>query len=129
MSSHDRNLAIETVSVKSELVQTRVCTDYMGTLYQRFKAEHPLEQLGRTNFITNRPAHMLKFSLLQTFGCLCQTHENVGLMVKVLRSVVPSTISVSPDTFCGDYPDVESVSTLVEEADTTLEISSVSGSA
>ena len=111
------------VSVNGELVQTRVCTDYMGTLYQRFRAEHPLEQVGRTTFFTNRPAHILKSSSLQTFGCLCQTHENAGLMLKALRSVVPSTISVSPDTFCGDYPDAESVSTLVEQADTTSEIS------
>ena len=111
------------VSVNGELVQTRICTDYMGTLYQRFRAEHPLEQVGRTTFFTNRQAHILKSSSLQTFGCLCQTHENAGLMLKALRSVVPSTISVSPDTFCGDYPDAESVSTLVEQADTTSEIS------
>ena len=81
------------------------------TLYQRFRPEHPLEQVGRTTFFNNRPAHILKSSSLQTFGCLCQTHENAGLMLKALRSVVPSTISVSPDTFCGDYPDAESVST------------------
>ena len=88
-----------------------------------FFKKNPLEQVGRTTFFTNRPAHILKSSSLQTFGCLCQTHENAGLMLKTLRSVVPSTISVSPDTFCGDYPDAESVSTLVEQADTTSEIS------
>ena len=57
------------------------------------------------------------------FWTFCQTHENAGLMLKALRSVVPSTISVSPDTFSGDYPDAESVLTLVEQADTTSEIS------
>ena len=104
------------VSVNGELVQTRVCTDYTETLYQRFRAEHPLEQVGRTTFFGQS-------SSLQTFGCLCQTHENAGHMLKALRSVVPSTISVSPDTFCGDYPDAESVLTLMEHADTTSEIS------
>ena len=63
------------VSVNSELVQTRVSTDYMGTLYQGFRAEHPLEQVGRTTFFTNRPAHILKSSSLQTFGCPFQLLE------------------------------------------------------
>ena len=103
------------VTINGEKVQTRVCTDYVGTLYNRFQAEYPLEKVGRSTFFSSRPAHILKSSSLQAFGCLCQTHENTSLLLKALKPLVPSQVSVSPDTFCDRFPDSASVSGLVAE--------------
>ena len=105
------------VTINGEKVQTRVCTDYMGTLYNRFKAEYPLEKVGRSTFFCSRPAHILKSSSLQAFGCLCQTHENTSLLLKALKPLVPSQVSVSPDTFCDRFPDNASMSGVVAEVD------------
>ena len=38
------------VLVNGEKVQSRTCTDYMGTLFDRFRAEYPDVTIGRTTF-------------------------------------------------------------------------------
>ena len=105
------------VLVNGEKVQSRTCTDYMGTLFDRFRAEHPDVTIGRTTFFSLRPPHITKSSALQSFGCLCQTHENTGLLLKSLNSLVETKVSVSPDTFCAKYPEQDSVENILQELD------------
>ena len=105
------------ITIDGEQVQTCVCMDYMVTLYTRFKAEYPLEKVGCSTFFSSRPAYILKSSSLQVFGCLCQTHENTSLLLKALKPLVTSQVSVSPDTFCDRFPESVSVSGMVAEVD------------
>ena len=104
----------------SRTVQSRTCTDYMGTLFDRFRAEHPDVTIGRTTFFSLRPPYITKSSSLQSFGCLCQTHENTGLLLKSLNSLLETKVSVSPDTFYAKYPDEDSVNTILQELDCDL---------
>ena len=92
----------------------------MGTLFDRFRAEHPDVTIGRTTFFSLRPPYITKSSSLQSFGCLCQTHENTGLLLKSLNSLVTTKVSVSPDTFCAKYTDEESVVALLQEVDSSV---------
>ena len=99
------------VLVNGEKVQSRTCTDYMGTLFDQF---------GQTTFFSLLTPYITKSSSLQSFGCLCQTHENTGLLLKPLNSMVETKFSVSPDTFCAKYPDQDSVNTILQELDCDL---------
>jgi len=74
--------------------QKRHLLTNINEVYELFKSERPDIVIGRSKFASLRPNHVRPFGEIPQNVCVCQTHENVRLILSSLRTVsteVPST--------------------------------------
>ena len=90
------------VAIEGEDIQTRILNDYMQVMFERLLGEYPDEKIGRTTFYELRPKHILPSSQLQSQSCLCQIHENMGLVLQAIRAYSSVKFSTNPDVFNRD---------------------------
>lgn len=69
-----------------EKIQTRVLTDYLSNLHQKFIMEHPNVELSLATFCRMRPKHILNTSMISRSCCLCTKHQNMALLLRCLKS-------------------------------------------
>ena len=67
-------------------MQTRVLTDYLSNLHQKFMLEHPNIELSLATFCRMRPKHILNTSMISRSCCLCTKHQNMALLLRCLKS-------------------------------------------
>ncbi|KAK3102947.1 hypothetical protein FSP39_015174 [Pinctada imbricata] len=83
---------------ENERKQTRVLTDYMGNLYEKFAAENPTVKLSKATFCRMRPNHVLITRFISRSTCLCTKHQNMALLLRALRKGgVP--VSANPEAY------------------------------
>lgn len=79
-------------------VQTRILTDYLANLHQKYIAENPDHKLSLATFCRLRPKHILLSSCLGRNVCLCTKHQNLALKLQALRKC-GLDIQQNPETF------------------------------
>ena len=79
-------------------VQTRVLTDYLSHLHDKFLSENPGLKLSCATFCRLRPRHILLTSLISGSSCLCTEHQNMTLKLRSLRRE-GVTVPLNPETF------------------------------
>ena len=67
-------------------MQTRVLTDYLSNLHQKFMLEHPNIELSLATFRRMRPKHILNTSMISRSCSLCTKHQNMALLLRCLKS-------------------------------------------
>ncbi|WAR16405.1 hypothetical protein MAR_030999 [Mya arenaria] len=70
-----------------EKQQTRVLTDYVGNLYDKFLSENPGTKLSKTTFQRLRPNNILLTSFISRNTCQCVHHQNMALKIQSLRKL------------------------------------------
>ncbi|WAR25258.1 hypothetical protein MAR_010962 [Mya arenaria] len=70
-----------------EKQQTRVLTDYVGNLYDKFLSENPGTKLSKTTFQRLRPKNILLTSFISRNTCHCVHHQNMALNIQSLRKL------------------------------------------
>lgn len=83
---------------EGEKRQTRVLTDYLSNLHDKFQSEHPEIKLSLATFCRMRPRHILTTSLILRSSCLCTTHQNMALLLKALKKYGIS-VQLNPESF------------------------------
>ncbi|KAL3882556.1 hypothetical protein ACJMK2_028891 [Sinanodonta woodiana] len=62
-----------------ERKQTRVLTDYLSNLFEKFCAENPDLKVSKSIFCRLRPTHILLTKLITRNTCLCSKHQNFAM--------------------------------------------------
>ena len=62
--------------------QTRVLTDYLSNLHDKFLSENPGLKLSCATFCRLRPRHILLTTLISRSSCLCTKHQNMALKLR-----------------------------------------------
>ena len=83
---------------EGEKIQKRYLNDYLGNLYEKFKAENPNIKMSRSRFCNMRPNFILTTSYTSRNTCLCQRHQNMALKLRWLKSLGVK-VHTSPDAF------------------------------
>ena len=81
-----------------EKKQTRILTDYLGNLHQKFLGENPEMKLSFASFCRIRPSHVLLTSFISRSTCLCTKHQNMALTLKAMRKAGVTTPS-NPESY------------------------------
>ena len=72
--------------------QTKVLTDYMRNLHQKFNAEHPDMPISLTTFCRLRPRHILLARYISRNACQCTRHQNIALKLQAIKKLgIPVT--------------------------------------
>lgn len=82
---------------KGEKKQTRVLTDYLSNLHEKFQSENSNLKISKYVFCRLRPDHILLTKLISRNVCLCIKHQNIAMKLKCLRSL-GIEISPNPET-------------------------------
>lgn len=67
--------------------QTRVLTDYMRNIHQKFKDEHPELKISLATFCRLRPKYILLAKFISRNACQCLKHQNMALKVQAIRKL------------------------------------------
>ena len=96
-----------------ERVQKRVCTQYLYSLYEKYKIENLNTILGLTTFMKIRHdqcKHIQVATYLEAQTCLCNKHQNTALLLKSMIKWCPNDeIPTCPDSFILKYTTEEFV--------------------
>lgn len=68
-----------------EKMQTRVLTDYIKNLYDKYLSENPDADISLSTFQRLRPKNILLTSFISRNTCQCIHHQNMALKVQALR--------------------------------------------
>ena len=94
------------LTVDGQKLQTRVLTDYMYILHEKFMSENIQSKVSRATFYRLRPMHVRFSNFLKNKNCLCQIHQNTALMLQAIKKALPVTeskVTTSPDVFIDTY--------------------------
>ncbi|KAK6167828.1 hypothetical protein SNE40_021766 [Patella caerulea] len=78
--------------------QTRVLTDYLDNLHKKFLSENPNIVLSLATFCRMRPKYILLTSFISRSCCLCTKHQNMALILKLVRRE-GVMVSSNPETY------------------------------
>lgn len=78
--------------------QTRVLTDFLYNLYQKFLSENPECTVSFATFCRIRPKHVQLSAFISRSSCLCTKHQNMALTAKTLRKEGVN-VSANPEVF------------------------------
>lgn len=81
-----------------EKLQTRILTDYMSNLHQKYLSENPEHKISLSTFCRIRPKHIKTTHFLSRNVCLCTKHQNFGMKLQMMRKV-GIDVSQNPETF------------------------------
>jgi len=70
---------------QKEKVQTKVLTDYLKNLHDKYTAECPDNKISLSTFARLRPTNVLLASFISRNTCQCIHHQNMALKVQSLR--------------------------------------------
>ena len=79
-------------------MQTRVLTDYLSNLHQKFLSENPEMKISLATFCRIRPKYIKLTNCLSRNACLCTKHQNFALKLKALRKK-GINVTQNPDEF------------------------------
>lgn len=65
-----------------EKIQTKILTDYLENLYQKYRSENPDAELSLATFRRIRPKYTLTTNYLSRNTCLCTRHQNFSFKLK-----------------------------------------------
>ena len=68
-----------------EKIQTRVLTDYLRNLHNKYRSENPTIYVSLTTFGRLRPKHVLLAAFISRNTCQCIHHQNMALRVQAVR--------------------------------------------
>lgn len=88
--------------------QTRVLTDYMRNLHQKFVAENPSLKISLATFCCMRPKHVLLARFIARNACQCLKHQNMALKIHAMRKLCIK-ISENPENICTHKDNLDSV--------------------
>ena len=88
----------DATKVNGQNIQTRILTDYMANLHQKYLAENPEHKLSLATFCRMRPKHVRLTRCLGRNVCLCTKHQNMALKLQALRKH-GLDIPQNPETF------------------------------
>lgn len=78
--------------------QTRVLTDYLENLYDKFCSENIDLNISFSTFKRIRPRYILRTTFLSRSTCLCTKHQNFAFKLKMLKNEGIVT-TMNPDEF------------------------------
>ena len=84
----------DTVKVDGKLIQKYILNDSIRVLYKKYNLENPNQNISLALFQRCRPKNVLPVSYASRKVCLCKTHQNFALRLRVLRS---QGVQQSPD--------------------------------
>ena len=96
----------DTTKSGTEKVQTRVLTDYMSNLHQKYLSENPESKLSLATFCRIRPKYIHLTGCLSRNVCLCTKHQNVALKLQMMRNE-GIDVSKNPEIFIKENQKVE----------------------
>ena len=70
-------------------MQTRVLTDYLSNLHQKFLSENPEMKISLATFCRIRPKYIKLTNCVSRNACLCTKHQNFALKLRALRKEGP----------------------------------------
>ncbi|WAR19996.1 hypothetical protein MAR_001834 [Mya arenaria] len=73
------------VEHQEEKQQTKVLTDYLKNLHDKYNAEYPENTMSLSTFSRLRPTNVLIASFISRNTCQCIHHQNMALKVQSLR--------------------------------------------
>ena len=76
----------DTTKSGTEKVQTRVLTDYMSNLHQKYLSNNSESKLSLATFCRIRPKYIHLTGCLSKNVCLCTKHQNVALKLQMMRN-------------------------------------------
>lgn len=82
MSSNTKDV----LKIKNELVPVRFMEVTIHEALRKFYDDYPMIQVGKSSFYTLRPRQVKLNSPHET--CMCQTHENMSLILQVRAAVL-----------------------------------------
>ena len=102
--------------IQKRTEQTRYMLMSLREAHQKFKEEHPGDEIGLSKFCELRPVNVKCFDHLPHQVCLCPYHENIRLLLVALRDHTSLTASFAE--FVGQVTcDGETKQCLVGECD------------
>jgi hypothetical protein len=87
--------------------QTKVLTDYLKNLHDKFSAENHNIQVSLTTFSRLRPKNILLTSFISRNTCQCLHHQNMALKVKAMRKA-GVRISENPENLI-HHPELDEI--------------------
>ena len=90
----------------TEKVQTRVLTDYMSNLHQKYTSENPDTILSLATFCRIRPKYIHLTSCLSRNVCLCTKHQNFAMKLQMMRKE-GIDVPKNPETFIKENQTIE----------------------
>ncbi|XP_052257645.1 uncharacterized protein LOC127862523 [Dreissena polymorpha] len=88
--------------------QSRVLTDYLQNLHEKFLSKNPECKVSFATFCRIRPRNIKLSAFISRNSCLCTKHQNMSLTAKTLKREGVS-VSVNPDVFAKDEIDRQTV--------------------
>jgi len=67
--------------------QTKVLTDYLNNLNEKFIAENSELKVSLATFCRLRPKHILLAKFISRNACPCLKHQNMAMKVAAMRKV------------------------------------------
>jgi len=67
--------------------QTKVLTDYLKNLHEKFVAENSELTVSLATFCRLRPEHILLAKFISRNACQCFKHQNMAMQVAAMRKV------------------------------------------
>lgn len=98
-----------------EVKQTRVLTDYVHNLFQKFQYENPECTVSFATFCRVRSKHVKLCSFISRSSCLCTRHQNMARTAKVLKQQ-NIEVSVNPDVFVKETLDINTIQNKVADS-------------
>ena len=102
--------------VQKRTEQTRYMLMSLQEAHQKFKEEHPGDEIGLSKFCESRPVNVKCFDHLPHQVCLCPYNENIRLLLVALRDHIPLTASFAGQVTCNG----ETKQCLVGECDSSF---------
>ena len=101
--------------INGEKVQNRILLDYVYIMFQRYKQQHPDQEVGKTLFNELRPDNIKLTSSIETASCLCARHENFSLLCRALNPFLEVKMATNPDRFVAELSSIEAVEAFLAE--------------
>ncbi|XP_060579551.1 uncharacterized protein LOC132736439 [Ruditapes philippinarum] len=98
--------------------QTKVLTDYLKNLYEKFVAENSDLKVSLATFCRLRPKHILLAKFISRNACQCLKHQNMAMKVAAMRKV-GAKLSENPEKICNHRNSVEE---LVDTIDSDIKL-------
>ena len=91
-----------------EKKQTRVLTDYIKNLYEKYISEKPEANISRSTFQRLRPKHILLTSFICRNTCQCMHHQNMALKVQSIRKA-GIKVGQNPESLLSRLDDLDEI--------------------
>ncbi|ESO91799.1 hypothetical protein LOTGIDRAFT_163159 [Lottia gigantea] len=100
-------------------VTTRVLTDYLSNLHQKYLSENHEVKLSLASFSRIRPKHIRKTAFISRSTCLCTRHQNMALFLKAIQRSGASVPS-NPESFLREVTDLRQITESITEEEITF---------